>query len=89
MVLPGHIHLFCFYLRSKFNFWFVHGIMNTPGLLQSKWGFTLTLQEPRHVHDSMNRPKVEFITYIYISYYQSSINFQFSPNLSGFPDILN
>ena len=37
----------------------------------------------------MNIPKNEFITYIYILYYQSSINFQFSPNLAGFPDILN
>ena len=37
----------------------------------------------------MNFPKIEFITYIYILYYQSSINFQFSPNLAGFPDILN
>ena len=24
-------------LRNKFNFWSVHGIMNTSGLLQSKW----------------------------------------------------
>ena len=31
----------------------------------------------------MNIPKIEFITYIYILYYQSSINFQFSPNLDG------
>ena len=37
----------------------------------------------------MNLPKIEFIAYIYILYYQSSINFQFSPNLAGFPDILN
>ena len=29
-------------------------------------GFTLTLQETRSIHDSMNRPKTEFITYIYI-----------------------
>ena len=50
---------------------------------------TLTLQETRSIHDSMNLPKIEFITYIYILYYQSSINFQFSPNLAGFPDILN
>ena len=43
--------------------------MNTSGLLQSKWspkGFTLNLQETRSIHDSMNRPKIEFITYIYI-----------------------
>ena len=48
-----------------------------------------TLQETRIIHDSMNIPKIEFITNIYILYYQSSINFQFSPNLAGFPDILN
>ena len=52
-------------------------------------GFTLTLQETQSIHDSMNIPKIEFITYIYILYYQSSINFQFSHNLAGFPDILN
>ena len=66
--------------------------MNTSVLLQSKCSpkaFTLTLQETRSIHDSMNFPKIEFITYIYILYYQSSINFQFSPNLAGFPDILN
>ena len=66
--------------------------MNTLGLLQSKWspsGFTLTLQDTRSTHDSMKRPKIEFIAYIYILYYQSSINFQISPNLAGFPDILN
>ena len=66
--------------------------MNTSGLVQSKWcpkGFTLFLQETRSIHDSMNLPKIEFITYIYILYYQSSINFQFSPHLAGIPDILN
>ena len=49
----------------------------------------LTLQETRSIHDSMNIPKNEFITYIYILYYQSSINFKFSLDLAGFPDILN
>ena len=66
--------------------------MNTSGLVQSKWspkGFTLPLQETWSIYDSMNIPKIEFITYIYILYYQSSINYQFSPNLAGFPDILN
>ena len=29
-------------------------------------GFTLTLQETRIIHDSMNLPKIEFIAYIYI-----------------------
>ena len=35
--------------------------MNTSGLLQM-----LTLQETRSIHDSMNRPKIELIAYIYI-----------------------
>ena len=43
-------------------FWNLHGIMNTSGLLQSE----LTSQETRSIHDSMNRPKIEFIAYIYI-----------------------
>ena len=43
----------------------------------------------RSIHDSMNIPKIEFITYIYILYYHSSINFQLSPYLAGFPDIWN
>ena len=29
-------------------------------------GFTLTLQEARSIQDSMNIPKIEFITCIYI-----------------------
>ena len=48
--------------------------MKTSGLLQSNRspkGFTLTLQETRSIHDSMNIPKIEFIAYIYILYYQS------------------
>ena len=49
----------------------------------------LTLKETLSIHDSMNIPKNEFITYIYILYYQPSIKFQFSSNLAGFPDILN
>ena len=42
--------------------------MNASGLLQSspKKGFTLTLQETRSIHVSMNFPKIEFIAYIYI-----------------------
>ena len=36
--------------------------MNTSGLLQRKF----TLQDTRSIHDSMNRPKFEFIAYIYI-----------------------
>ena len=66
--------------------------MNTSGLVQSKWspkGFTLTLQDTRSIHDSINLPKIEFIAYIYILYFHSIINFQFSPNLAGFRDIVN
>ena len=63
--------------------------MNTSGLVQSKWSPSLTLQETRSIHDSMNIPKIQFITYIYILYYQSSINFQFSSYLAGFQNILN
>ena len=33
--------------------------------------------------------KIEFITYIYILYYQFIIKFYFLSNLAGFPDILN
>ena len=43
--------------------------MNTSGLLQSKWspkGFMLTLQETLRIHDSMDIPKYEFISYTYI-----------------------
>ena len=47
-----------------------NGIMNTSGLLQSKWsplGFMFTLQGTGSIHDSMNIPKIEFIAwYIYI-----------------------
>ena len=32
--------------------------------MKSKW--LLTLQETRSIHESMNRPKIEFIAYIYI-----------------------
>ena len=50
---------------------------------------SLTLHETLSVHDLMNRQKIEFITYIYILYCLSSINFQLSYNLAGFLDILN
>ena len=68
--------------------------MNTSGLLQRNHEYfgslaKLTLQETRSIHDSMNFPKIEFNTYFYILNHQSSINFQFSPNFAGFPDILN
>ena len=49
------------YLRNEFNFWNVNGSINTLGLIQSKCssrGFTLTLQETRSIHDSMNIRKL-------------------------------
>ena len=55
------------YLRNEFDSLKVNGIMNTSGLLQSKWspkGFMLTLQETWSIHDSINIPKIEFISYI-------------------------
>ena len=39
--------------------------------------------------ESHEQTKIKFITYIYILYCLSSINFQFSYNLAGFLDILN
>ena len=57
------------HLRNEFNFWNVHGIMNTSGLLHSKLiqkGFTSTLQENQSIHDSMNIPKTEFIAYTWV-----------------------
>ena len=38
MVLPGQFKshfIFQMHLRNEFDFWKVHGIMNTSGLLQS------------------------------------------------------
>ena len=59
------LQIFGKHLRNEFDFWQVRGIL----------GFTLTLQETRSIHDSTNLPKIEFITYICISYYQSYINY--------------
>ena len=50
------------YLRDEFNFQNAHVIMNTSDLLQS----ALFLHETQIIHDSMHRPKIEFIAYIYI-----------------------
>ena len=52
-------------LRNELNFRNVHGIMNTLALSQSRRA-SLTLQETRRIHDSMNIPKIEFIAYINI-----------------------
>ena len=42
--------------------------MNTLGLLQSKREASLTLQEIGSIHDSMNIPKIEFISYNVTAY---------------------
>ena len=55
VVFPDHTHL-----RNEFNFWNVHGIMNTLGLLQK---YKPTLQETKSI---LNRSKHEFIAYMYI-----------------------
>ena len=53
----------CVYLRNEFDFWNVHGIINTSGLLQ------ITLQETRSIHDSMNIPKLTLLLiFLFIKY---------------------
>ena len=47
------------YLRNEFDFWNVHGIINTSGLLQ----------ETRSIHNSMNRPKLNLFL-IFTFYYK-------------------
>ena len=49
------------HLRNEFNFWNVHEIMNTSGLVQSKWSperASLTLHETRSIHDSCTFQKL-------------------------------
>ena len=68
------------YLRNKFSFLNIHGIMNTLGLLQSKRnpkGFTITLQETRSIHDSMKRSKI----LIYCLYLHFIINILYIKNI--------
>ena len=62
--------------------------MNTLGLLQSQLGFKLTLQETRSIHDSMNRPKIEFIAYIYILLYEGCSNMNASSFITFFTYML-
>ena len=33
----SNLKIACMHLINEFGFWKVHGIMNTSGLLQSKW----------------------------------------------------
>ena len=56
---------------------------------ERKKGFTLAFQETGSIHYYMEKQKIEFITYIYILYYQPSVNLNFSRKLAGLPDILN
>ena len=48
----------------------------------------LTLQETRSTHYSMNRPGIEFITYIYNFIVSRVSTFKFSPYFGDFLDIL-
>ena len=36
------------------------------GIFMESWILRVSLQETLSIHDSMNRPKIEFIAYIYI-----------------------
>ena len=60
-------------ISNEYNFWKVNVIMNTSGLLQRKWSscFTFFANDLKCIHDSMNRPKIEFIAYIYILLYST------------------
>ena len=63
-------------MNSIFGLFMESWTLRTSGLLQS-------------ILDSMNRLKIEFITYISIYIIIQVSFFQFSPNLAGFPVILN
>ena len=89
-------YIYILYYHSRINFKFSPNMAGFQDILNKirhnigfGIGFTLTLQDTRSIHDSMNLPKMEFISYIYILYYHSHINFKFSPNMAGFQDILN
>ena len=54
-------------MSNKFNFWNDFRIMNTSGLLQSNFARDRSLLQSnfardRSIHDSMNIPKIEFIS---------------------------
>ena len=57
------------YFRNEFNFLNVLGIIKSSGLLQSKWGFALTLQDTQSIHDSINIPKLNILL-IFTFYYK-------------------
>ena len=46
-----------------------------------KEGFTYFARHPKHFHDSMNRPKMEFIAYIYI--YKKKVTYRNYYNLDN------
>ena len=55
------------HLRNEFNFWNVHGIMNTSGV-KPKGLHVNSARDPKYTcsHHSMTIPKIEFIAYIKI-----------------------
>ena len=57
--------LFCVEYCTTCNISPVGLLLRQTRIIRPK-GFTLTLQETRSIHDSMNIPKIEFIAYIYI-----------------------
>ena len=66
MLTAFYSFLLHIYLRNEFNFWNVHGIMNTLGLLQSNKGLHVNFaRDPKYslFHEQI---KNEFIAYIYI-----------------------
>ena len=75
-------------LRYKFNFWSVHGIVNTSGLLHFI-SEASTLQETWCVHDSISRPKLNLLLmftfyyeYLFITYLGNKNSFVFNIMLS-------
>ena len=48
--------------------------MNTSGLVQRDSGFTLTLQETRSIHNSMNRPKNKFL--LILTFYYNCLKYK-------------
>ena len=70
------------HFRNEFNFWKVHGIMNSSGLLQSERE-ARTLQETGSIHDSMNLPKLNLL--LWLTFYYKYLKYRISFNLGIIP----
>ena len=53
-------------MNSIFGMFMQSWILRVYCKVSEAQGFTLTLQETRSIHDSMNIPKIELIAHIYI-----------------------